>query len=686
MSTERSGVNAAFFMRGWAPPVLVFGGGAALLLLLMVVHVMQGAADLTPRMVLEAVLAPQDTAEHQIVRTLRLPRVVAGMLAGGALAVAGVLLQTITRNPLASAGTLGINAGAYFAVVAATVFAPSLMGVSPMLVAFGGAVFAALLAYSLAGGLRATPLRMTLAGMIVSMAVSAMTGALQLLFEEETSGLFLWGSGTLVQNDWSGVSAAWPWIAVAAALALFLSRSLDLLLLSEETAQSLGQHVGRIRLISLVLALLLAAVIVSIVGPIGFVGLLAPHLVRLIGVRSHKLLLPASFLWGAVILVAADVGSRLANNSSYGELPVGAVTALIGGPCLAYLSYRAAQKHREVPKPSAPSLGTTSRFLSYRALLGVFVALLVAVTILGMIFGDVKIPLQDVLAAVQGEGPELARSIVLDQRLPRMLVAACAGAALAVSGLLLQGVVRNPMADPSIVGVSAGAGVGALLLLLVWPELPITLLPFASFAGAIAAARIVYLIARRTGLQPAVLALVGIAVSACGSAVIQLIVVQTKMNVAVALAWISGSTYARGWEELAQLVVWPVLLLPLAWLIGRRVDILAFGQEGAVGLGVDVEQTRLRAAAIGVALAAAAVSIVGTIGFVGLIAPHAARLLIGHNHRRLMPLAALLGAVLLVLADIVGRNLLPPKEIPSGLIVSLLGAPYFLWLMRSSRR
>ncbi|GLI10503.1 Fe3+-hydroxamate ABC transporter permease FhuB [Paenibacillus tyrfis] len=686
MRTERSGVNAAFFMRGWAPPVLVFGGGAALLLLLMVVHVMQGAADLTPRMVLEAVFAPQDTAEHQIVRTLRLPRVVAGMLAGGALAVAGVLLQTITRNPLASAGTLGINAGAYFAVVAATVFAPSLMGVSPMLVAFGGAVFAALLAYSLAGGLRATPLRMTLAGMIVSMAVSAMTGALQLLFEEETSGLFLWGSGTLVQNDWSGVSAAWPWVGAAAAAALFLSRSLDLLLLSEETAQSLGQHVGRIRLISLVLALLLAAVIVSIVGPVGFVGLLAPHLVRLIGVRSHKLLLPASFLWGAVILVAADVGSRLANNSSYGELPVGAVTALIGGPCLAYLSYRAAQKHREVPKPSASSLGTTTRFLPYRALLGLFAVLLVAVTILGMIFGDVKVPLQDVLAAVQGQGPELARSIVLDQRLPRMLVAACAGAALAVSGLLLQGVVRNPMADPSIVGVSAGAGVGALLLLLVWPELPIALLPFASFAGAIAAALIVYLIARKTGLQPAVLALVGIAVSACGSAVIQLIVVQTKMNVAVALAWISGSTYARGWEELAQLVVWPVLLLPLAWLIGRRVDILAFGQEGAVGLGVNVEQTRLRAAAIGVALAAAAVSIVGTIGFVGLIAPHAARLLIGHNHRRLMPLAALLGAVLLVLADIVGRNLLPPKEIPSGLIVSLLGAPYFLWLMRSSRR
>ncbi|MCM3270280.1 iron ABC transporter permease [Paenibacillus elgii] len=686
MRTERSGVNAAFFMRGWAPPVLVFGGGAVLLLLLMVIHVMQGAADLTPRMVLEAVFAPQDTAEHQIVRTLRLPRVVAGMLAGGALAVAGVLLQTITRNPLASAGTLGINAGAYFAVVAATVFAPSLMGVSPMLVAFGGAVFAALLAYSLAGGLRATPLRMTLAGMIVSMAVSAMTGALQLLFEEETSGLFLWGSGTLVQNDWSGVSAAWPWIVAAAAAALFLSRSLDLLLLSEETAQSLGQHVGRIRLIGLVLALLLAAVIVSIVGPIGFVGLLAPHLVRLIGVRSHKLLLPASFLWGAVILVAADVGSRLANNSSYGELPVGAVTALIGGPCLAYLSYRAAQKHREVPKPSASSLGTTARFFSYRALLGIFGALLVAVTMLGMIFGDVKVPLQDVLAAVQGEGPELARSIVLDQRLPRMLVAACAGAALAVSGLLLQGVVRNPMADPSIVGVSAGAGVGALLLLLVWPELPTTLLPFASFAGAIAAALIVYLIARKTGLQPAVLALVGIAVSACGSAVIQLIVVQTKMNVAVALAWISGSTYARGWPELAQLVVWPVLLLPLAWLIGRRVDILAFGQEGAVGLGVNVEQTRLRAAAIGVALAAAAVSIVGTIGFVGLIAPHAARLLIGHNHRRLMPLAALLGAVLLVLADIVGRNLLPPKEIPSGLIVSLLGAPYFLWLMRSSRR
>nr|WP_232278882.1 iron ABC transporter permease [Paenibacillus sp. 481] len=686
MKLNESGANTAFFLYKGVIPLAMFVGGGLLLGVLTIMHIMQGAADLTPRLVIEALLSPQDTAEHHVVRTVRLPRVVAGILAGGALAVAGVLLQTITRNPLASAGTLGINAGAQLAVVMAGVFVPSLLAVSPMLVAFVGGTVAALLAYALAGGIQASPLRMALAGMIVSMAVAAFTAGLQLFFEEETTGLFLWGSGSLIQNDWSGISYAWPWVVICAVAAIALSRSLDVLLLNEETAQSLGQNVSKVRFVSLVIALVLAAVIVSLVGPIGFVGLVAPHLVRLVGIRSHKLLIPAAFLWGSVLLVGADVVGRLANNSSYSELPVGAVTALIGGPCLAWLAYRAARKHRAVPEPFQSSSHKKARRLSYGGLLIMATIGLLASTIVGMMFGGLKIPLHEVLAVFIGQGPEQASSIILNSRLPRMLVAACAGAALAVSGLLMQGVVRNPLADPSIIGVTSGAGVGALALLLVWPDLPIALLPVAAFAGAIVAALIVYVIARRTGFQPAVIVLVGIAVSACGSALIQIMVVEAKMNVGAALAWLSGSTYARGWDDLVQLLFWPAVLLPAAWIVGRKLDILAVGNECATGLGVHVVNTRLRGAAIGVALAAAAVATVGTIGFVGLIAPHAARMLIGHHHRKLIPLSALIGALLLVLADAIGRTLMPPSEIPSGLVVAIIGAPYFLWLMRSTQK
>ncbi|MCR8844281.1 iron ABC transporter permease [Paenibacillus sp. SC116] len=669
----------------FAPWALLLGG-SLLLACLVIMHIMQGAADLTPALVIEAIIAPQDTAEHHVVRSMRLPRVVAGILAGGALAVAGVLLQTITRNPLASAGTLGINAGAQLAVVFAGVFAPSLLAASSISVAFVGAAAAALFAYALSGGIRSNPLRMALAGMIVSMSAASVTAGLQIFFEEETSGLFLWGSGTLIQNDWSGISYAYPWIIVAVIVAFLFSRPLDVLLLNEETAQSLGQNVTLTRLVGLLIALVLAGVIVSIVGPIGFVGLVAPHLVRLVGVRNHRLLLPAAFLWGAVLLVGADVASRLAAGDSYRELPVGAVMAMIGGPCLAWLSYRAARRHQKSLEPDTVSFGTVIRKVPYPILLVIISLLLLGFTLFGLVFGGIKMSLSDIWNTLIGQGTRLSSNVILDHRIPRMLVAACAGAAFGVSGLMMQGVVRNPLADPSILGVSSGAGIGALSVLVVWPDLPIAFLPIAAFIGAITAAFLIYLIARRTGLQPAVLALVGIAVSAFGSAVIQLIVVQSKMNTAMAISWLSGSTYARGWDDLAQLVIWPATLVPAAWLVGRKLDVLGFGSDVPTGLGINVVRTRLRAALIGVALAAAAVAIVGTIGFIGLIAPHAARLLVGHNHRKLVPFTALIGAALLVLADAVGRSIMPPAEIPSGLVVAIIGAPYFLWLMRSTSR
>ncbi|MDF2719676.1 MAG: Fe3+-siderophore transporter permease, partial [Paenibacillus sp.] len=263
---------------GWKS-ILVFGGGLLALAALLFASLTQGEASITAKTVIDAILSREDSLQHNLVLGMRLPRAVMGMLAGAALAVSGVLLQTVTRNPLASAGTFGINSGAYFVVVAATVFMPSFISSAPLLLALIGGCGGAAMAYMMAGGTRGTPVRMALSGMIVTMVLSSFTSALQLLFENETNGLFMWGSGSLVQNDWKGVLHAWPWIAAGTAVVLLFIRTLDMLELGDDTAKSLGQKVDAARMTALAAAILLAGVTVSVVGPIGFVGLIAPHLV-----------------------------------------------------------------------------------------------------------------------------------------------------------------------------------------------------------------------------------------------------------------------------------------------------------------------------------------------------------------------------------------------------------------------
>lgn len=269
--------------------ISVFGGGLISLSLLLFLSLTQGEADVSISQVLEAIqslLSSQGAEnigqEQLVVLGLRLPRTVMAMITGAALAISGALLQTVTRNPLASAGTFGINAGSYFIVVCCTIFFPSVLSGAPLFIAFIGGIGGALFAYAMAGGRKGTPIRMALAGMIVSMVLASATSALQLMYENETNGLFIWGSGSLVQNDWKGVQFAWPWVLFGLLLLMWMTRRLDLLEVGDETASALGENVGATRMIALFIAVLLAAVCVSIVGPIGFVGLIAPHLVKLI--------------------------------------------------------------------------------------------------------------------------------------------------------------------------------------------------------------------------------------------------------------------------------------------------------------------------------------------------------------------------------------------------------------------
>lgn len=665
--------------------LLVFGGGITVLIAMLLISLTLGYETYSWSLVLEAILQPQDTLEHHILRGMRFPRAVMSLLAGAALAVSGVLLQTVTRNPLASAGTFGVNAGAFFMIIVAAVFFPALKSQVPFLLAFAGGAAAALMAYMMAGGMRGTPIRMALAGMIVTMVLASFTSSLQLLFENETNGLFIWGSGSLVQNDWSGVSISWPWILLTLAVVLYFAKTLDMMELGDETARSLGQRVGAAKLGAIAAAVLLASVTVSIVGPIGFVGLIAPHLLRLIGMRRHRGLLLGSALWGANVLLLADSTARLFH-STIGELPAGVVTAAIGAPWLIWLAIRdRKQETRSGESRSSMNMGVIGRALPYPILLLLSFALLIGLVLFSLSVGGMKVPLHAIIGVLTGQGDSQYQSIIMQLRLPRILVAMLAGAALAAAGAAIQGAVRNPLADPSIIGVTSGAGAGALLLIVLLPGTYIHLLPLAAIAGAALSAMIVYLLALRRGFQPAVLILVGIGVTSINAALTHFLVIHSGMNAAPALAWLAGSTYARGWKEIG--IIAPVLLalLPLAYWLGRRVDLLAFGDQTSLGLGIKLQQTRLITALLGVALAGAAVAAVGTIGFVGLMAPHAARMMAGHSFRRLLPLSVLLGSIVLVAADALGRTVLAPKEIPAGLVTALIGTPYLVFLMLKGR-
>nr|WP_230202627.1 iron ABC transporter permease [Paenibacillus ihumii] len=665
------------------PLIGIFGGGIAVLFVLSILSLGFGEAKIPASAIMDGLLNRRDVMEHNLLWDIRMPRTVIGLLAGAALAAAGALLQTITRNPLAASDTLGINAGAYFMVVLGMVAFPAAQQQFPFLLAAAGGLLAALAAYILSGGRGATPVRLALSGMIVSMVLGAFTSALHIFNSTKTQNLFLWGSGSLIQLNWDGVRFAWPFILTLVAAAMFAGRQFDTLELDESTARSLGQRVDLTRAAGLGMSVLMAAIVVSVVGPIGFVGLVAPHLVRLSGIRKHRLLIPASALWGAILITAADTLARMVR-SNVGEMPIGAVMAIIGGPWLIWLVLTKVKNiSGSGAGQSSMSVGGAAKRMSFAPTAIYMVLILLATIVISLSFGGTRIPVGELLGSLAGGG-DSSYSVLLNLRLPRTLVAALGGIALAVSGVLIQSAVRNPLADASIIGVTAGAGLGAMIVLVAWPALTIVALPFAAMAGGIVAAAFVFFLAWRKSLSPSVLILLGIAVSAIGSAGIQVMIIKASLWNTSAYIWLTGSTYGRGWNQFYSLFIFLMILLPIAYYLARKFDLLAFGDESSIGFGLPVRGTRLAAMILGVLLASAAVASVGTIGFLGLMAPHVVRMMIGHHTRRSIILSGLLGGLLLVLADTIGRSIMAPKEIPSGLIIMLIGAPYFLFLMYRS--
>ncbi len=320
-----------------------------------------------------------------------------------------------------------------------------------------------------------------------------------------------------------------------------------------------------------------------------------------------------------------------------------------------------------------------------------FIVLLLA--LLNVRIGAAPIPWREFMFAWLGQGDTDLSYIILNYRLPRTVLAVLAGAGLSVSGLVAQSVLRNPLASPDTLGISSGAALGAVITVMLIPvqyQHPF-LTSIAAFAGGSLGAIVVYLLSYKNGLDPVRLALVGIAASACGSTLVQLLITRSSTGTQTALLWLNGSLWGRTWEQVLQIFPLIILLIPMIWLLARTMDVLALGDASSRGLGIRLEPMRLVLLAAAVLLASSSVSSVGMIGFVGLTAPHIARKLMrGAHHRAAIPAAALTGALIMLLADVIGRMLMPPIEFPAGLVTSIIGAPYFLMLLwresRSKRR
>jgi iron complex transport system permease protein len=315
-------------------------------------------------------------------------------------------------------------------------------------------------------------------------------------------------------------------------------------------------------------------------------------------------------------------------------------------------------------------------------------ALALVATLAAMIInigvGEYPVPPLDVVRTVLGlpTGDEDYSFIVNTLRLPRMLVAALVGAALGISGAIMQGLTRNPLADPGILGISAGAGLVAVTLIVVVKDVPAGLLPWGAFGGAGAIAALIYALAWRGGDSPIRLILVGIGLGAvCGALTSLMITYGDIYDVQRAMIWLTGSLYGRSWAELWPLLPWVAVFAPLGLLLARDLNALNLGEEVARGLGIPVSLRRGLLLLAAVALAAAAVATVGALGFVGLIAPHLGRRLVGPDHSGLLPTAGVLGALLVVAADLLGRTLFAPIELPAGLMTAAVGAPFFLYLL-----
>ncbi|MDN5621391.1 MAG: Fe(3+)-hydroxamate ABC transporter permease FhuB [Psychrobacter sp.] len=592
---------------------------------------------------------------------------VVALLAGGLLGVVSILLQQLVKNPLASDTTLGVGIGAQLAMLIVTLFLPSLAIYGGLYVAFVGAIMSMGLVFALSAPSRFNPLILILAGLVVNILLAAVANVLVLFFAERSNGMLSWAAGFLAQSSWDSSRALMITATLAAIACLPLLKPLTLMSLDDSQAKRLGVPINGIRALVVVIVAVVTALVISEVGLIGFIGLGAASLVNALGISSIGKRLVTAFGLGALLLLLTSNVALLLEPILGMQIPAGAMTGILGAPLIIWLILRQRRDRIETVTPMMSGQNKTVVF--WRWSVGVIITIMLACLFV-----------QD----INGWGISTDWALTQQYRLPRSLSAAATGLMLAVAGVLLQTLTRNPMASPEVLGVSSGAALGVILGFLLLPSLGLSAgagtLLISGLSGAMAVLLLIMWLARR--VSSGYLLLVGIGIAAMMDGVMHMVKLSGDPRLEAMLSWLSGTTYSAQPSTVWYLMGIALILLVLSLLIVKPLRVLGLGTGVARNLGVAVTPVTLSLLALVAALSTASTLAVGPLSFIGLMVPHLATSLGAVKLERQLLLAALLGAGVMVMADWIGRYVMFPYELPAGTVAAIIGGGYFLWLIR----
>ncbi|MFH9071034.1 Fe(3+)-hydroxamate ABC transporter permease FhuB [Streptomyces alboflavus] len=717
---------------------LWLAGLAVLLLMLCALSLSIGAGEVGVSGALDYLLnrggARDDSRLALVIGDLRLPRTLTAVLVGTALGVAGCLLQAVTRNPLAETGLLGVNAGASLGVVAGIALLGFDSGYAYLVCAFVGAVVASALVLLIAGRGGGSPMRLVLAGSALGATFGGLTSVIVVNSAETYDRFRFWVLGSLAGVEGYGELARLaPVLGVGLLVTALVVRPLSALALGDDLARGLGHRPSVTRTVVAVAVTLLTAAAVALAGPISFLGLLAGFVARSLAGPRLAVRLVLAGLVGAGVLTTADIAARVVSRPF--EAPVSVIVALIGAPVLIgivrskqlatmgmtdpaaeetrggarrirkplrALAFRAVRSGgagrtdgpRKPARPTRPlrpertdglmalRTGPMSFLVARRpavAALGLAAALVCAV-VLSAYAGQSDMGISRTFHAVLGQGDRFDVLLVQKFRLGRIVAGLVAGAALGLAGCLTQTLARNRLATPELLGVNDGATAAVLL--------SATLSASGSFGawwagplGALVAVIVVTAVSGGVGQRGYRVLVVGLAMSALASAVTQVVLSRRSLNSASSLyVWTSGSLNGRGYSVAVPVLIGLAVLIPVALAVARHLAVLRFDDDTAASLGSAPARTRVVCLLLAVALAGLAVGVCGPVGFVALASPVIASRLAGPLRVPLIG-SMLTGAVLVVAADTLGRIAFSGSELPVGIVTTVLGGPFLLWVL-----
>ena len=601
-----------------------------------------------------------------------MPRAVLAILIGATMGLVGSLFQQLLLNPLVSPTTLGTTSGAWFGIACGALFFDFQSPNMNVLFAIAGGLVASGLVVLIAGrsGLRGLPV--ILSGMAVSLFLGAVTTGLILLNEEYARNIFIWGAGDLTQTDWTGVQWLLPRYLIIPLLIIFAAKPLNLMRLGDEIAEGRGMSLMPAMIVIIAAGVWLTAVSITTVGLIGFIGLIAPNIAKMISPLEARNQMIMSMLVGAISLLLCDCLALWFTTFSPDLVPSGAAAALIGAPALIWLArgrFCSIDDGSRRAQPSARTKLNRVRFILLIA--GAIVLAVVAVSLAPVASGAWKFNWPD--------------NTVLSLRWPRILAAASAGIGLAVAGTILQRLIRNPLASPDLLGLSAGATLVLVAGVLLFGSSIREFGPLVGFMGCGFVIVLLLVLGRRYQYSPGIMTLMGISLAAFLDAIVQFALSQGNQSVYDILGWMSGSTYHVSEEEALILALGTIVGLGFSYTSKRGLTLIFVGDEFAGSRGLDVQRGRMLLLFLVAGLVALSTSVIGPIGFVGLLAPHIASIFGARKVVEQLLVASVMGCALMLLADWLGRVVLFPVQIPAGLLASVIGGAYFIWLLSTRR-